>query len=740
MLSPSPSKGLAAGLRPLAAHLLGALIWALPIGLGFALCLESPPLVERLRNLVFDYDQEIEPRPYSADGPVRVVDIDDASLAQIGQWPWPRRRLADLARHLFAQGAAVVAFDILFSEQDRATPQNLLAQLPDIPERKSLGDALAARGLIEDPSLQQALARGPSVLTLVLTNGNRTDVPVKSGFATLGDDPRPFLPHFRGAILPLADLMDKAAGLGAINWQPDRDLIVRKVPLIFTQGAGDASRLVPSLDAEILRVAKQASTILVKSSNASNTGGFGAKTGIVNVKIGALQIATEADGAVRVHYAGSAAARHLSAWRVLAGNVADRDIAGRIILIGSSASALADIRSTPLEAAVPGVDIHAELLEHVLSGTTLARPDYAPGLEALLLVLGGAVMAVMARFTKPVAAVGVLLLSLEALAFANFYAFSRMGLLFDPLMPGATWVLAYATMTIAVYRRSERQREFVRKAFSRYLAPALVERLAKDPSRLELGGEARDVSVLFADVRDFTGRSEGLSAVEVVQFLNGVLTPLTQSVLNEAGTIDKYFGDGLMAFWNAPLDVANHAERACAAALTMRDALPALNARLVETGIETRAIEIGIGINTGEAFVGNMGSNMRFDYSIVGDTVNIAARLEEATKDLGVPILVAESTMQAAPGFLFVPLGEIVLRGRSHRTPIYALHGRATEAAEEFARFLQLHKAALAAAAAEEPDAAAKIRAARDHFYGAAYVGFYARLEPDIPAFLPRAV
>ena len=349
-------------------------------------------------------------------------------------------------------------------------------------------------------------------------------------------------------------------------------------------------------------------------------------------------------------------------------------------------------------------------------------------------------MAVMARFTKPVAAVGVLLLSLEALAFANFYAFSRMGLLFDPLMPGATWVLAYATMTIAVYRRSERQREFVRKAFSRYLAPALVERLAKDPSRLELGGEARDVSVLFADVRDFTGRSEGLSAVEVVQFLNGVLTPLTQSVLNEAGTIDKYFGDGLMAFWNAPLDVANHAERACAAALTMRDALPALNARLVETGIETRAIEIGIGINTGEAFVGNMGSNMRFDYSIVGDTVNIAARLEEATKDLGVPILVAESTMQAAPGFLFVPLGEIVLRGRSHRTPIYALHGRATEAAEEFARFLQLHKAALAAAAAEEPDAAAKIRAARDHFYGAAYVGFYARLEPDIPAFLPRAV
>ncbi|QAY96259.1 adenylate/guanylate cyclase domain-containing protein [Methylovirgula ligni] len=738
MLAASPGKTIAAWISPLVRSLPGALVWALPIGLGLLLCLESPPLVERLRNLVFDYDQQVEPRRYLPDLPVRVVDIDDSSLARLGQWPWPRHRLADLARHLFAQGAAVVAFDILFSEQDRAAPQNLIAQLPDVPERKALGDALAARGLMQDNSLTQVLASGPSVLTLVLTNGNSDEVSVKSGFATLGDDPRPFLLNFRGAILPLPDLQNAAAGLGSINWAPDRDLIVRKVPLVFTQGANAA--LVPSLDAEILRVAQHASTILIKSSNASDTGGFGARTGVVSVKIGALEIATESDGAVRVHYAGTKAARHISAWRVLAGKVANDDIAGRIVLIGSSASALADIRSTPLEAAVPGVDIHAELLEHVLSGTRLARPDYAPGLEALLVVLGGAIMSLLARFTKPVAAVTVLLLSLEGLAFASFYAFSRTGLLFDALMPGATWVLAYAAMTIAVYRRSERQREFVRKAFSRYLAPALVERLAKDPSRLELGGEARDVSVLFADVRDFTRRSEGLSAVEVVQFLNGVLTPLTQSVLVEAGTIDKYFGDGLMAFWNAPIDVPNHAEHACAAALAMRAALPALNAHLVQTGIETRPIELGIGINTGEAFVGNMGSDMRFDYSIVGDTVNVASRLEEATKHLGVPIVVAETTMRAAPGFRFVPLGETLLRGRSQPTPIYALHGRADVEDLDFSAFLQLHEAALAAAAMAAPDAAAKIRAAREHPYGEAYVLFYSRLGLDIPAFLPRAV
>jgi adenylate cyclase len=741
LLATRPGQAITTRISPLACALFGTLVWAVPIGLGLIFCLESPPLVERLRNLVFDYDQQIAPRRYSRDVPVRVVDIDDASLAQLGQWPWPRHRLADLARRLFAQGAAVVAFDILFSEQDRAAPRNLLAQLPDVPERKALGDALAARGLMQDQSLERVLAGAPSVLTLVLTNGNSNKVPVKAGFATLGDDPRPFLLNFRGAILPLAGLRAAAAGLGSINWAPDRDLIVRKVPLIFMQAAAGTqappAALVPSLDAEILRVAQHASTILVKSSNASDTNGFGARTGVVGVKIGGLEIATESDGAVRVHYAGTQAARHIPAWRVLAGDVANDEIAGRIVLIGSSASALADIRSTPLEAAVPGVDIHAELLEHVLSGTRLARPDYAPGLEALLLVLGSAVMALLARFAKPVAAVAVLLLALEALAFASFYAFSRHGLLFDALMPGATWGLTYATMTVAVYRRSERQRAFVRKAFGRYLAPALVERLAKDPSKLELGGEARDVSVLFADVRDFTGRSEGLSAVEVVQFLNRILTPLTQSVLVEAGTIDKYFGDGLMAFWNAPLAVTNHAERACAAALAMRDALPALNAHLVQTGIEARPIDIGIGINTGEAFVGNMGSDLRFDYSIVGDTVNVAARLEEATKALGVAIVVAETTRRAAPGFCFVPLGETMLRGRSHPTPIYALHGRAGVEAPDFVAFLQLHDAALQAVAAAAPDASGKIRAARMHPSGAAYAHFYARLEPDGAAVLP---
>ena len=255
----------------------------------------------------------------------------------------------------------------------------------------------------------------------------------------------------------------------------------------------------------------------------------------------------------------------------------------------------------------------------------------------------------------------------------------------------------------------------MRVAFSRYLAPAIVERLAADPSQLRLGGEQRRVTILFSDVRDFTTRAESLSAEGVVDFLNALHTPLTRAVLNEAGTIDKYIGDGLMAFWNAPLDVADHASRACRAALDMIAQIPeidrAIAARAAAENRPHVELRIGIGINTGDVFVGNMGSQQRFDYSIVGDPVNVAARLESLTKEFGVAILVADATAQAAQGFRFVDLGEADLKGRSATTRVYALHGAAGGDDPSFAEFLKLHAAVLAAARAR-PEAPADLAAA----------------------------
>ncbi len=712
---------------------LGLALWFAPITLGLAVCLANPPLLDNLRNLIFDNYQRISPRAWTPDLPVRVIDIDDASLEKLGQWPWPRARLAALAEKLNELGAAAIVFDILFAERDRLTPENMLTQLPDIPERSTFRDALVAKGLIKADSLADTLAKLPSALAFVLTSeGVPSDIPLKTGFATAGDNPIAFLPRFHSVILPLPRLTQETTGLGSINWIPDRDLIVRKAPLLLAvDGTSGTPELVPSLDAEALRVAQGADTILVKSSNASGAQAYGASTGIISVKIGTALIDTESNGMVRVRFAGTQAGRHISAWRVLDGLASAEDVSGRIMLIGSSAAALADLRSTPLEAAVPGVDVHAELIEHITAGAHLARPDYAPGLEALLLVLGGLITTLLARFTNPITAAVFTFFAIAGFAAASLLAYLRADLLFDPLLPSATSLAAYTVMTVAVYRRSERQRRFVRQAFSRYLAPALVERLAEDPSRLQLGGEARDVTVLFSDIRGFTARAETLSAQDVVQFLNSLHTPLTDIVLAESGTLDKYIGDGLMAFWNAPADVPNHAEHACRAALAMCKAVAALDAKVaaetLAAGRKHIPIDIGVGISSGEVFVGNIGSQHRFDYSIVGDTVNVAARLEQATKALGISIIVSEATVRAAPAFLFLPLGKVDLKGKSQPLDVYTVHGLASNQTDEFRSFQVLHAKVLEAIERQDAKISDAVAAAKAHPQSAGYTGFYER-------------
>ena len=387
---------------------------------------------------------------------------------------------------------------------------------------------------------------------------------------------------------------------------------------------------------------------------------------------------------------------------------------------------------------MPGVDIHAEFWSMCFQARGSHGPIMRPGSKLYCWFSAAGIMALLARFAKPVAAVAVLLLALEALAFASFYAFSRQGLLFDALMPGATWGLTYATMTVAVYRRSERQRAFVRKAFGRYLAPALVERLAKRPEQTRT---RRRGARCFSPVR---------RRARFHRPLGGALgrrgrtipephpDPLTQSVLVEAGTIDKYFGDGLMAFWNAPLAVTNHAERACAAALAMRDALPALNAHLVQTGIEARPIDIGIGINTGEAFVGNMGSDCA---SIIRSSANRECRLASRGSDEGARRCDRRrgNHLRAAPGFASCRSAKPCCAGAATRrrsTPCRACRGRSPG----FFAFLQLHDAALQAVAAAAPDASGKIRAARDASLWGGLCAFLCPAEPEFAAVLPRAV
>lgn len=684
---------------------------AVPVLIGALLVASPLAIVERARDLVFDEYQRQSPRPWSPDLPVRIIAIDDASLADIGQWPWPRNRIADMIDRIAALGPAAIGFDIIFSEEDRLAPAAILRLLPASPERDALEKSLEGRGDAGDERLARAIAAAPVVLAETFANDAGAPVApdVKANFVVLGDDPAGLARHFDSAIQPLHGLRAAATGLGSVNFAPDRDLIVRRAPLVFSVGPRGGSVVAPSLGAELLRVAQidpndhtqPAPSPMIKSTGASLEHSFGGQSAIVSARIGAFEIPTEADGQVRVRFAGHQPDRLISARRLFAGDVARDEIEGRIVLIGVTGAGLGDIRSTPIDGAVPGVEVHAELIEHAVADARLERPDYARGFEAIVTLLGGIIAAwIAARFRPALSGIAIVALVAGA-GLASWRSFESLALLFDPMLPSATWLATWASMTVVVFRRSENERRFVRAAFGRYLAPVVVERLARDPASLRLGGEAREVSVLFCDARNFTTRSEHLTAEGVVRFLNGLLTPLTNAVLARSGTIDKYLGDGLMAYWNAPIDTPDHASLACAAALEMVATIPRIDAEMAGWARAERrphtTVAIGVGVNTGRAFVGNMGSEQRFDYSMVGDPINVAARLEAATKEFGVPIIVSEETRQRAKGFRFAPLGRVALKGRAEAALVHALHGADTDPEPDFDAFLSAHEALLAA-------------------------------------------
>ncbi|WP_342362309.1 adenylate/guanylate cyclase domain-containing protein [Terrarubrum flagellatum] len=687
-----------------------AIVWALPPAvLCAALILAEPTPVRAIKNLIFDSFVTWKPRAYDPQTPVRVVDIDEESLARIGQWPWPRTTLARLVKTLGDAGAAVVALDILLSEPDRTSLEQVLATMPPSPVRDELEKSWREKGVSNDAALADIVGQTPVVIGLVATSEGGAAPPMKYGLAWAGDPAIDFLrPPFSGSTLPLTPLVEAAAGVGALNFLPDRDTIVRRAPTFVRIG----DKIVPSLSMEALRIAQQASTYVIKSSNANSAEAFGAHTGIVSARNGDAIIDTESDGSIRIYYSGYQAARRIPAWKVLTSEFNPEDARNRIVFVGASAAALSDVRATPIDAIAPGVEVHAEAVEHIVSGAHLVRPDYARGAEAVAIIAAGLLAAIISiAFSATVGAALAMLLAI-ALALGSWFLFSHNGLLFDAVFPPLSALASFASVTIASYRRSEQDKAQIRSAFGRYVSPAVIERLIADPSQLQLGGEMRDLTVMFSDIRNFTSRSERLPATEVVRFLNAVHTPMSDIVMRSGGTLDKYIGDGMMAFWNAPLDDPDHVRNALRAALAMIEALPSIAGSLPadESQPPQPPLGLGVGLHTGPACVGNLGSTHRFNYSIVGDTVNSAARIEPLCKDYGTPVIVSEAIVEAAPEFAYLEIDEVALRGRQGLTRIFALQGDAKRAAsEEFQALKRQHDEALAAVRSNATDALARI-------------------------------
>ncbi|MBT5083341.1 MAG: CHASE2 domain-containing protein [Rhodospirillaceae bacterium] len=778
----------------------------------------DPWPVEALRLKVFDFYQQTSPRVEN-NWPVTIVTIDEAAIAQYGQWPWPRTVLADLVNALTKAGAVTIGFDMIFPEPDRQSGTNSVNSDETFAEAIRRGRVILGRAVVTD----KRVGGIPKYMTPV---------------AKIGGDPLPYLHHF-GSALSNIDVLDKVAkGHGALSLAPEIDGVVRRVPAAIAIG----DKIQPSLVVEILRVA-------------TNSQSFGIRvdpSGVNGVIIGNVLLPTDRTGRVWPRYSPSVPRRYVSAKDVIEGSVDPARIAGKFILVGAGAHGLTDIAATPLNVSVYGVEVHAQLLETILHGQQLSRPSYGLGAELAATALLGLLLIILVPLLRARWTAVLSVAFIAAMIGISWWLFTDKGVLVDAVYPSMATVFIYSALAYAGQIAEEGSKRQIRSAFTQYLSPELVERLADEPDQLRLGGEVRDLSVMFADIRGFTTISERFAddPTGLTTLMNRFLTPMSDAVMDNAGTIDKYIGDCLMAFWNAPLNDPEHGRNACISAMAMYEGLKVLNQELrdeasdeeggdtnnhadyqlaktyglgigvtqdkakafellrveaeggypnaqyslgkayrdgdgVERDIEAAAtwflaaaeqgyakaqrnigarllrgegvaqdnlaglswlsiaargglpsaeaaqnaaaaelptaivlaaeqqarvwqptithkraihLEMGIGINTGLCVVGNMGSTRRFNYSAMGDAVNLSSRLEGLCKSYGVGIIISEITHDAVPDFATIELDLIAVKGKREAVKIYGLMGMEDLAnTEAFITLHARHEAMLAA-------------------------------------------
>jgi adenylate cyclase len=629
----------------------------------------DPVPVEEIRVRTFDTFQRIDPRKKTV-RPVTIVDIDDKSLEKLGQWPWPRTRIADLVTELTRLGAVVIAFDAVFSEPDRLNPAaaaDTFRNLDD--ETRARLRALPSNDEVFAEAIRKSrVVVGESGLPEEITALDKT-LPV-TGLAVLGEqDPQRFMFDFPGLLRNVPVLEHAAAGRGMFTIKPERDGIIRRVPMIM-QAQGQT---MPSLSFEMLRVATGSGTILIKAD----------KAGITSIGIRGVQIPTDRNGQIWIHYARNDPSLYVPVVNVLERNVSPEMIAGKLVLIGTSAVGLNDIKTTPVSRAMPGVEIHAQILESALTGELISQPLYGIAIEFAAALLFGLLVIVIAPMFGPITLVALGAAFATVLIGTSAYFYSQHRLLIDFTYPLLSTTAIYLTLIFSSFVREQAQRRQIRSAFGQYLSPALVEQLAQSPDKLVLGGEEREMTIMFSDVRGFTAISETYKRDPqgLTRLMNRFLTPLTNAILARKGTIDKYMGDAIMAFWNAPLEDKEHQVNACNAAIDMLERIDELNKIRAEEAKEGGhtfiPLNVGVGLNTGTCVVGNMGSDLRFDYSVLGDSVNLASRLEGQSKEYGFPIIVGSATALAVKDkFAILELDFIMVKGKKEPEVIYAIAGR----------------------------------------------------------------
>lgn len=622
--------------------------------------------LDRLDTLLYDLRFQLltTTRP-EGQVPVIVVDIDEQSIKREGRWPWSRDKVATLVKALEKEGASLIGFDVLFSEAESNAADQVLADPTLSPAARAEITARRSR-FDHDASLASVVASRTVLGYMFHADG-----------VQVGTLPQPFLmldpqdnawrvislPDYTGN-LPV--LMAKALSSGFFTTLPDRDGVIRRSPLILRH----QDALYNSLALEMARVYLNAP--FIKLQTASCRGGM---TCIESIQIADRIIRTDESGRALVPYKGRRESyTYVPASRVMRGELPAGTLKGAIVLVGTSALGLADLRTTPLETLYPGVEVHANLVDAILQSTPgngqfVYRPDWEPGATFVLLLVSGLLLALLLPRLEP----GYMILVsggwLLVLVLGNFalWKAARFDLPLAALLLMASSIALF-NIVFGFLRASHQKRE-IKTMFGQYVPPAHVEQMLAHPESVSLEGESREMTVLFSDIRSFTSISEGLSAQALKQMLNRFFTPITQVIFDNNGTIDKYVGDMVMAFWNAPLEDRRHAHNAIVTALAMQKRTDDLRQEFMASGFPE--VNIGIGINTGMMNVGDMGSEFRRAYTVLGDAVNLGSRLESLTKFYGVRILVGESTHAQAPDFLYRRVDRIIVKGKSEPVMVY---------------------------------------------------------------------
>ena len=618
--------------------------------------LDNNDYVKTLRYKTWDYFQKVSPRTKVSDA-VTVINITEADLKRYGQWPWPRHIVAAVHQKLITYGAGVVNYNILFAEPDRMSGVEYLKSMPMPNEyREQL-----AQVLLDTDGVFALIMKDSANAILMMSVKNEADqnLPSVTQIIKKGDV-LPWLYEYAGIVPPHSRIMAGATGVGVNVTSPEPDAVVRKMPMLINVGG----KIYPSMIVENVRFVFGSKRIKVVANES------GIKEILVNKSNG---VPVNQNGEMYINYADPKKYVQMSVTELMSDDIDVNKIQKRMIVIGLDAAGLSVLKYTPHGLTTDQM-ISAQALDTLLTGKFLLRTPQADTFEILFIGFLGLLMLLLVPRVSVLFSVPLLLFVTGGISYASFMAYANKGFLVDPSFAVLYVFLIWSHTTYNNFATQSRLRKQIKKQFEHYLDPGMVKKLQKDPALLKLGGETKTMTFLFSDIRGFTPISEKYKGNPqgLTKLINRFLTQMTDVIIKNGGTIDKFMGDCIMAFWNAPIANPKHRQMAIKSAIEMQSELVKLNKKLIAEGLPQ--INIGIGVNSGEALVGNMGSEQRFDYSVIGDAVNLASRLESSSKTLGKTLVIGEETRRTIETkFSFEYIDSITVKGKTEKIKVYTI-------------------------------------------------------------------